>query len=67
MDLANMNLVGGSTKANTDGVAVNTVMAQARLPEDFAQKLDEIRLIKAALQELKDNFSNVILLSYYHC
>jgi hypothetical protein len=32
----------------------------ARLPEDFIQKLDEIRNIKAALEELKENFTNVI-------
>ena len=31
----------------------------ARLPDDFVQKLDEIKNIKAALEELKENFTNV--------
>lgn len=34
----------------------NTV---ARLPDDFVQRLDEIKNIKAALEELKENFTNV--------
>jgi uncharacterized protein YdeI (YjbR/CyaY-like superfamily) len=29
------------------------------LPDDLAQKLDELKKIKADLEELKNNFSNV--------
>jgi hypothetical protein len=31
----------------------------SKIPDDFIQKLDEIKSIKAALEELKENFINV--------
>ena len=35
-----------------------------KLPDDFAQRLDEIKLLKAALEELMRNFKNVIAIEH---
>ncbi len=42
------------------GTSNNTSDVQFKLPDDFAQRLDEISLLKSALEELMRDFKNVI-------
>jgi hypothetical protein len=52
LDLLNRPKTAYDSSNNTD----------TKLPDDLIQKLDDIKQIKAALEELKENFTNVI-----HC